>query len=100
VLLDGYPDLEVTGLLVKVENKIKAFTFGYKVSEETFCVLFEITDLSLKGISQFIFKEFCETLQGYTYINIMDDSGLENLKRVKLSYHPVKVVVSFIAKRK
>lgn len=93
-------NLGLTGRVVKIDNEIKAFTFGFKLSAETFCVLYEITDLSVKGISQFIFRRFSSELKGYNYINIMDDSGLENLKKVKLSYRPVELIPAYIAKRR
>ncbi len=100
VLLDNYQDLNCAGRLVKIDGELKGFTFGFKLNQETFCILYEITDLSIKGLAQFIFREFCRELSDYKYINIMDDSGLENLKRVKLSYHPAKLVPAFIVKRK
>jgi len=97
-LLDNYKDLNCTGRLVKVDNQIKGFTFGFKLNKDTFCILYEITDLTIKGLAQFIFRQFSRDLSGNKYINIMDDSGLENLKRVKLSYHPVKLVPAYIVK--
>jgi len=100
LLLDNYQDFNCLGRLVRIEGELKGFTFGFKLNDDTFCVLYEITDLSIKGLAQFIFREFCRELSDYKYINIMDDSGLENLKRVKLSYHPVKLVPAFIIKRK
>ncbi|MFA5410676.1 MAG: phosphatidylglycerol lysyltransferase domain-containing protein [Candidatus Omnitrophota bacterium] len=100
LLLDNYRDLKCTGRIVKIGSKVKAFTFGFKLNQETFCILYEITDLSIKGLAQFIFREFCRELKDYKYINIMDDSGLENLKRVKLSYHPVRLVPAYIVKRR
>lgn len=100
ILFNDYEDLDITGRLVKIGNKVKAFTFGYKLNRETFCILYEITDLSIKGLAQFIFRRFCSELKDYRYINIMDDSGFQNLKRVKLSYHPVKLVPAYIATRK
>jgi hypothetical protein len=99
VLLDNYAHLDCLGRLVKIDKKIKAFTFGYRINADTFAVLFEIADLSFKGLSQFIFRELCRELAGYKYINIMDDSGLENLKRVKLSYHPAGLIPNYIVKR-
>ena len=61
-----------------------------------FCVLFEIADLNINGLSQFIYREFCqELMSSYRWINAMDDSGLENLKRVKRSYHPTKIIPSY-----
>ncbi len=99
-LLDNYKDLDVIGKLVKIDGRLAAFSFGYELNSDIFCILYEITDLSVKGLAQFIFREFCRELPDYKYINIMDDSGLENLKQVKLSYHPVKLEPAYIVKRK
>lgn len=93
--LEHYSDFNFTARIVKIGKEVKAFTFGYGLNKETFCVLYEITDLAVKGLAQFIFRSFCSELGGYKYINIMDDSGLENLREVKLSYKPVKRIPSF-----
>lgn len=98
--LKHYTQLRFKGGLVRVNKEIKAFTFGFQLNKETFCILYEITDLSIKGLAQFIFKRFCSELKDYKYINIMDDSGLENLKKVKLSYHPIKLTPAYIITRK
>src|SRR3989338_1580055 len=98
--LDNYSDLNFIGRIVRINKKIKAFTFGFKLNQDTFCILYEITDLSIKGLSQFIFSRFSSGLEGYKYINIMDDSGLENLKKVKFSYHPLKLIPAYIVKRR
>jgi len=100
VALENYPRLGFRGVAVKIDGGLKAFTFGYELNKEIFCILYEIADLSVKGLAQFIFRSFCADLTGYKYINIMDDSGLENLKTVKLSYQPVKLVPAYIAGRK
>lgn len=100
IALDNFPLLGLSGKVVKSKGKIKGFTFGFPLNKDTFCILFEITDLSVKGLPQFIFARFCKELKDYKYINIMDDSGLENLKKVKLSYRPVRLAPSFIVKRK
>lgn len=99
VLLDNFKRLDLTARVVKIDKEIRAFTFGFNLNRDTFCILYEITDLSIKGLAQYIFCAFAEELKGYKYINIMDDSGLENLKKVKLSYHPVKLVPAYIVKR-
>ena len=84
--------ISLSGYVVKVKGAIKACSLGYSLNKETFCILFEVCDLGLKGIAQFIFREFCRRLSGYKYINIMGSSDLENLKAVKLSYRPVKEI--------
>jgi hypothetical protein len=100
ILMDDFQNLNIRGRVVRIDEEIKAFTFGFELNKDTFCILYEITDLSIKGLSQFIFRQLCAELKNYKYINIMDDSGLENLKKVKLSYHPLKVIPAYIVKRK
>ncbi len=94
-----YEKLGLHGITVKIDGELKGFTFGYRLNADTFCVLYEITDLSVKGLAQFIFCEFSRRLKGYNHINIMDDSGLENLRKVKLSYKPERTIASYIVTR-
>ncbi|MDD5465573.1 MAG: phosphatidylglycerol lysyltransferase domain-containing protein [Candidatus Omnitrophica bacterium] len=94
--LDNYKQLGLEGIVVRSDKKIKAFSFGYRLNSDTFCILYEITDLSVKGLAQFIFRRFCRELEDYKYINIMDDSGLENLRQVKLSYKPRRLIPAYI----
>lgn len=100
LLLDNSGALNVTGRVIKIDNKVKAFTFGFELNNDTFVVLYEITDLSVAGLAQFIFREFSGEQNKYKYINIMDDSGLANLEKVKLSYRPARLIPAYIATRK
>ncbi|MDD5770881.1 MAG: phosphatidylglycerol lysyltransferase domain-containing protein, partial [Candidatus Omnitrophica bacterium] len=97
--LGNYRQLGLEGIAVKIDGKLKGFTFGYPLSKEIFCVFYEITDLSIKGLAQFIFRKFSSILKKYNYINIMDDSGLDNLRKVKLSYKPRRLIPSYIVTR-
>lgn len=92
----NYKQLGLEGIVVRVDKDIKAFSFGYRLNGNTFCILYEITDLAIKGLAPFIFRQFSQELSGYKYINIMDDSGLENLRKTKLAYKPVRLVSAFI----
>ena len=94
--------LGLIGRVIRIDGKIRGYTFGYPLNADTFCVMFEITDLSIKGLAQFIYREFCkELMDTYRWINAMDDSGLENLKRVKRAYHPTELMPSYnIVKQK
>jgi hypothetical protein len=100
ILLKDYSNLDCIGKQVIVDGRLKAFTFGFKLNAKTFCILYEIVDLSIKGLAQFIFRQFCAELKDYQYINTMDDSGLENLKKVKLAYHPIRLIPTYIITRK
>ncbi|MBU1125382.1 MAG: DUF2156 domain-containing protein [Candidatus Omnitrophica bacterium] len=99
VVLRNFRPLRCQGIVVKVGSKIKAFTLGYPLGRNTFCIAYEVADLSVKGLSQFIFQQFCRQLEGYTYINAMDDCGLENIKAVKRSYRPLARIPAYVITR-
>ena len=88
-ILENYKALGLIGRVIKIKGEIRAYTFGFELTKDMFCVLLEVCDLKFKGISEFIFREFCREMAHYKYINTMDDSGLENLRLSKLSYHPL-----------
>ncbi len=54
----------------------------------TFHVMFEVSDFSIKGAAQFMFRELCREVQSFDRINAGSASDLDNLARVKESYRP------------
>lgn len=86
-----YKELGLVARIIKIEDKIKGYSFGFRLNRDIFCMLFEVVDLNIKGLSQYIFREFTRELNGFSFVNVMDDSGLENLKRVKISYRPKRL---------
>jgi hypothetical protein len=94
--LANYKHLNLEGIVVRVNKEIKAFSFGYRINRNIFCILYEITDLAIKGLAPFIFRQFSQNLKSYQYINIMDDSGIENLRKTKLAYKPARLIGAYI----
>ncbi len=97
--IKNFHKIGLEGYKVTLKNKLCAYTLGFSLNKQTFCVLFETCDLSYKGLSAFIFREFCRQLQKYKYINVTDDSGLERLRRIKLHYHPQGIIANHIIQR-
>lgn len=99
--MESFKDLGLIGRVVLVDQKIKAYTFGYRLNDDIFCVLLEITDPGIKGLPTFIFSEFCSDpeLAKFKTINVMDDFALDNVRQTKLSFKPSKRIPSFIIKR-
>jgi hypothetical protein len=94
---------EIMGLIgrvIYVEEGLVAYTFGIPLNEETFVVALEVTDPRYRGASAYIFREFSRELDDYTYINVMDDSGLPGLRSLKRSYRPLRLEPSFVLYRK
>ena len=90
--------LRVTGRVVRTHGRICAFTFGYWLTSTTFCVLLEVTDRTLPGLAQYLFRETCRTAvaEGAEYINAMDDAGLPGLRASKQAYHPAMLIPNFV----
>lgn len=97
-MLASLRDLHCQGRVLFQGSTLLACTFGCPVSQEMFCVVFEVCRPGVRGLSQYVFRRFCADLEGYALINAMDDSGLENLRRVKRSYRPCEEVNSYIAR--
>ncbi|HEY7532977.1 MAG TPA: phosphatidylglycerol lysyltransferase domain-containing protein, partial [Nitrospiraceae bacterium] len=49
--------LDLTGAVVRIEGRIRAYTFGYWLSNTMFCVLVEVADRTIPGLAQFVFRE-------------------------------------------
>jgi hypothetical protein len=70
-------------------GRMAGFTAGCPLHDgRTFHVLFEISDLAVKGAAQFLFRELCREARTFEWINAGSASGLDNLARVKESYRP------------
>jgi len=91
-------ELDIIGRVVNVEGRIAGYTFGHALNSDTFVVLCEVTDLALKGCASFIFREFCKdpALTAFEFINAMDDSDMENIRRTKLFFNPCEVVSNYV----
>jgi Fe-S-cluster containining protein len=85
--------LGLIGRVVEIDGRIAAYSFGYALTPDTFCVLFEVADLEFKGLAAFIFSRFCadDALRCFKWINAMDDFEAPGLARAKLSWRPVRL---------
>ena len=86
---ENYEKLNFKGGVLKVDGQIVAFTFGEEMNEDIFCTHVEKAFSDIRGAYPMINREFAEReLSQYKYINREDDTGLEGLRRAKLSYYP------------
>lgn len=97
-ILKYYHKLDLIGMILRIDGNIVGFTIGERHNETTSTILIEKTEFEILGSAQFIFKMFCAMLKehyGSLYINAGDDMGFENLKKVKLSYRPAKLLPKY-----
>jgi len=93
------PSLGLTGKVVRIRGRLCAYTFGYWLTNTTFCVLLEVADRTYPGLAQYLFRETCRAAlaEGAEYINAMDDAGLAGLRASKQAYHPAMLIPNFVA---
>jgi hypothetical protein len=82
------------------EFVLKGFTFGEPLGASQSSITVEKTDLTIKGLAQFIFSEFCRVHWPHRpLVNVGDDWGLETLAWTKQSYRPVKMLQKYVLRR-
>lgn len=97
-MLKYYEELSLIGLVIYIDDELKGFTVGERINADTATVIIEKTDFEILGCAQFIFREFSKILQEHydiSYVNVGDDMGFENLRKVKMSYRPFKLVPKY-----
>jgi hypothetical protein len=101
LVLQEHERIGLSGMVVKIHEDIVAYTFGYWVTSQTWCVLLEVADRSIPGLAQWVFRETCRTAmaQGAVSINAMDDAGLLGLRAAKLAYRPSAILNTWVITR-
>lgn len=91
------PELGLRGMVVHAADTpqgpmtLRGFTLGEHLGNDQASIVVEKTDLSCKGLAQFIFSEFCRRYwSDRPLINAGDDWGLQTLAWTKQSYRPVR----------
>lgn len=84
-----FKELDLFGGLLRVDDRIVAYTIGERLNEDTVVVHIEKAFWDVEGAYPMINREFLANLCGeYTYVNREEDLGIEGLRKAKLSYRP------------
>ena len=101
LVFQEYERIGLSGTVVRVNDDIVAYTFGYWLTPQTWCILLEVANRSIPGLAQWVFRETCRTAmaQGAVYVNAMDDAGLPGLRAAKSAYRPSMVLNTWVITR-
>ena len=101
LVLQEHERIGLSGMVVRIREDIAAYTFGYWLTPQTWCILLEVADRSIPGLAQWVFRETCRTAmaQGAVSINAMDDAGLPGLRAAKLAYRPSSILDTWVITR-
>jgi uncharacterized protein len=97
-VLAEHERIGLVGTVATAQDRVAAYTFGYWLTPQTWCVLLEVADRSMPGLAQWLFRETCRlaVVGGAISINAMDDAGLPGLREAKRAYHPLAVIDNWI----
>jgi hypothetical protein len=88
--------LLLSGVVVYINGSPEGFSLGVEHSESCFNCMFEKTNLSIDGLSIFVFSKLGEMLKNdFQLINAGEDWGVPYLKDSKLRWHPSRVQKSY-----
>ena len=83
--------LQLVARALEANGRMAGFTVGCPLHDgRTFHAMFEVSDLSVRGAAQFMFRELCREMKSFDRINAGSASDLDNLARVKESYRPTE----------
>lgn len=98
--LKNFKKLNIVGGVIRVFNKIVAFSFGEAIAKDMVVIHIEKADISFSGAYQAINMEFLNhCFREYKYVNREEDLGIEGLRRAKLSYQPYMLLEKYEAKK-
>ena len=96
-----YKELGLRGGVLKIGEKIVAFSVGEPLCSDTFVVHIEKAFPDIEGAYPMINQQFVlHECMDYTYVNREEDTGAEGLRKAKLSYRPVFMVEKGIVTEK
>lgn len=107
--LKNFEALNLSGGLLRVENRVVGFTLAERLNSDTLLVHIEKAYASVAGAYPTVANEFlkAELLNGkegvadsvtlpYTYINREDDAGDLGLREAKMQYNPAFLLEKFL----
>lgn len=96
-----FRELKMTGGVLKIDGRVIAFTIGEPVSEDTFVVHIEKAFADIQGAYPMINQQFVQhECMNYQYINREDDTGVEGLRKAKMSYRPAFFIEKGVVKER
>lgn len=92
-----FDHLDIVGGVILIDGNVEAFTFGEQLNEDTVIIHVE-KGSEINGIYQVINQEYLQNHWTHMkYVNREEDMGIEGLRKSKLSYYPVKMIVKYKA---
>jgi len=94
--IDYYLELELSGIVMRINDKIESLSVYEKMTSEMAVVHYEKGSPDYDGIYKAINQETAKILEkNFRYINRESDMNIPGLRKAKMSYHPHHMVEVF-----
>lgn len=91
-----YDELRLIGGQIRVEDVCAGFVVGSKLRDDMACVHFLYSRPDFPGSFQTVLWEACRnSFSEFEFVNLEQDLGLPGLRRIKNSYHPIRLEEKF-----
>lgn len=95
-VVDHYETLGMKGMVVLLDGRVAAFTFGERLTPDTALIHIEKAMPDVNGLYTYINQQFIQRCWTDTrYINREEDMGVPGIRQAKRSYHPAFMVDKF-----
>jgi len=96
--LAQFDALNLSGGIIQIDGKIKSFTVGEALCEDTAVIHIEKADPMIPGLYQMINREYLShAWPQMSFVNREEDMGIAGLRAAKQSYRPVRMVEKYRA---
>lgn len=95
--LSHFPELGFEGIVIRIDNEIRGYSFGYRMSSECMDGMHEKCDTGYSGIYSVLKQEVARAAEGIKLLNWEEDLGVAGLRTAKLSYKPDILMAKFLA---
>ena len=97
--LDQFEALELTGIVVWIDDALAGYAYGAPVSPECYDVMIEKGDRRFPDIYRVLNRDLVRLCCGdYAWINREEDVGAPGLRKAKLSYKPDRLLEKYVAR--
>lgn len=98
-MVEKFSAFGLIGAAIKVSGAIRAVCLAQKLNQETLVMHVLKADAQIAGLYQNILQEFLgRQAQGFKFVNLEQDLGVEGLRKAKLSYQPCALVKKYTLK--
>ena len=96
--LKNFEALDMKGGIIKIEDKIAAFSLGEQINSNSVVIHIEKANIFYDGIYQAINQQFlCNDWSEMEFVNREEDLGIAGLRHAKMTYNPIRFIEKFEA---